>query len=87
MTRRVVLGSRRANAARGGDDVVVPDLPALGVDRTPSWRVTLRRFAGTARHAVHGAEPMIAVGHSMGGLVITQAAAEESALFAGLVYL
>lgn len=70
-----------------GHDAIAPDLPALGADRTPWWRATLRSFARTAREAARGAEPVIAVGHSMGGLVITQAAAEEPALFAGLVYL
>ena len=70
-----------------GHDVIAPDLPALGADRTPWWRATLHSFARTAREAARGGTPVIAVGHSMGGLVITQAAADEPALFAGLVYL
>ncbi len=28
-----------------GHDVMTPDLPALGADRTPWWRATLRGFA------------------------------------------
>ena len=70
-----------------GHDVIAPDLPALGADRTPWWRATLRSFARTTCEAARGGAPVIAVGHSMGGLVITQAAAEEPSLFAGLVYL
>ncbi len=70
-----------------GHEVIAPDLPSLGADRTPWWRATLRSFARTAREAARGGPPVVAVGHSMGGLVITQAAAEEPSLFAGLVYL
>ena len=70
-----------------GHDVIAPDLPALGADRTPWWRATAGRFARATREAARGAAPVIAVGHSMGGLVITRAAVEEPRLFAGLVYL
>lgn len=70
-----------------GHDVIAPDLPALGSDRTPWWRATLGRYGRATCDAARPAQRVIAVGHSMGGLVITQAAADEPALFAGLVYL
>lgn len=71
-----------------GHTVVAPDLPSHGADRTPRWRVTL---GGYARRACDAARELgghaIAVGHSMGGIVIAQAAAREPELFAGLIYL
>jgi len=70
-----------------GHGVVAPDLPALGDDRTPWWRASLRTFSRATCDAARPARPVIAVGHSMGGLAITQAAADEPSLFAGLVYL
>jgi pimeloyl-ACP methyl ester carboxylesterase len=71
-----------------GHRVVAPDLPSHGEDATPWWRATLGAYARRVREAARaaGAGPVIAVGHSMGGLVVTQAAADEPALFAGLAY-
>ena len=73
---------------QAGHRVVAPDLPSHGEDATPWWRATLGGYARRVREAARrsGPEPVIAVGHSMGGLVVTQAAADEPALFAGLVY-
>lgn len=70
-----------------GHDVIAPDLPAHGADRTAWWRATLGRYAQRACDAARPARRVIAVGHSLGGLVVTEAAAREPALFAGLVYL
>jgi pimeloyl-ACP methyl ester carboxylesterase len=70
-----------------GHEVIAPDLPAHGGDRTPWWRATLGGYARRACDAARPAGPVIAVGHSLGGLVVTEAAAREPALFAALVYL
>ncbi len=63
------------------------DLPAHGADRTPAWRATLASYADRILEAVAAdAEPAILVGHSMGGIAITQAAARDASRLAGLVY-
>lgn len=69
-----------------GHTVIAPDLPAHGDDRTPWWRVTLGAYARRACDAARPAGRVIAVGHSLGGLVVTEAAAREPGLFAALVY-
>jgi pimeloyl-ACP methyl ester carboxylesterase len=64
------------------------DLPGHGVDRTPTADVTLDRWVarvGEALEAIDG--PVVLVGHSMGGVVITAAAEKYAERIAGLVYL
>lgn len=69
-----------------GHRALALDLPGHGADETPWWRVTLGAYARTVRDAARGPGTVIAVGHSMGGGVITHAANEEPDLFAGLIY-
>lgn len=69
-----------------GHEVLAPDLPAHGEDRTAWWRASLGAYADRVCATARPAGRVIAVGHSLGGLVITEAAAREPALFAGLVY-
>jgi pimeloyl-ACP methyl ester carboxylesterase len=63
------------------------DLPGSGEDRTPTKEVTLDACAARLC-AVLGssAEPAIVVGHSMGGIIITQGAARCPERVAALVY-
>ena len=70
-----------------GHRVLAPDLPAHGADRTAWWRATLGAYAKRVCDVARPAAPVIAVGHSLGGLVVTEAAAREPHLFAALVYL
>ncbi|MDA0769025.1 MAG: alpha/beta fold hydrolase [Chloroflexi bacterium] len=71
-----------------GHKAVAPDLPSHGQDRTPIGEVTLDAYARRACE-VAGAqgEPVILVGHSMGGRVITQAAEYCPGSINTLVYL
>ncbi|MEO7385645.1 MAG: alpha/beta fold hydrolase [Gammaproteobacteria bacterium] len=59
----------------GGHDVLAPDLPGHGVDRAPVSDQTLGDYAERIRNVVQAcAEPVVLVGHSLGGLVISAVA-------------
>jgi pimeloyl-ACP methyl ester carboxylesterase len=71
-----------------GHKVVSIDLPGHGDDTTPVNDVSLAAYAeATARAAAECTHPLVAVGHSMGGLVISAAAELAPEHFDGLVYL
>ena len=67
---RVAPGLRAA-----GHTVEAIDLPGAGEDPTPVAEVTLDRYAQRVCEALAEGPPAVLVGHSMGGMVITQAAA------------
>lgn len=69
-----------------GHQAIAIDLPSHGKDETPWWRVTLGAYTRAVCDAAREHGPVVAVGHSMGGGIITQAANEEPDLFAGLIY-
>ena len=61
---------------RAGHSVTAIDLPGSGEDQTPVEGVTLDACAARVCDTLAAeAQPAILVGHSMGGVVITQAAA------------
>ena len=71
-----------------GHTVRVPDLPAHGIDRSPTSGVTLQAYADRVCAVLDAcAEPAILVGHSMGGIVISEAAEARPDKVARLVYL
>jgi pimeloyl-ACP methyl ester carboxylesterase len=71
-----------------GHRVIAEDLPGLGQDKTPLGELTLDLWARTvARLCAEAAEKVILVGHSRGGLVISQAAEYAAPSIARLVYL
>src|SRR4030095_2708717 len=58
-----------------GDHAVVMDLPAHGDDQTAVSDATLESYTARVVEALDAAEqPVVLVGHSMGGLVVSQAA-------------
>ncbi|GHO81929.1 hypothetical protein KSD_97000 [Ktedonobacter sp. SOSP1-85] len=72
-----------------GHKVIVPDLPGFGRDRSISPSTgTLRIYTDHLSHIIKEQnEPVILVGHSMGGIVISQTAEECSESIQKLIYL
>lgn len=71
-----------------GHTVVTPDLPGHGDDPTPVGDVTLDAYVQRVCKVIDAQqEPVILLGHSMGGIVITQTAEERPDRIAALVYL
>jgi pimeloyl-ACP methyl ester carboxylesterase len=70
-----------------GHTPVAFDLPGLGEDGTPADQVTLEMSAARVCEVLsEGAEPAILVGHSMGGIIATQAAARCPTQVRALTY-
>ena len=60
-----------------GHTVEALDLPGGGADQTPVEEVTLASCAKRVCNVLaSGTEPAILVGHSMGGVVVTQATSD-----------
>jgi pimeloyl-ACP methyl ester carboxylesterase len=73
---------------RAGHEVIAMDLPSLGIDRTPISAVTLETWTDSVVAALdRGAEQSVLVGHSMGGIVISQAAERHPEKVKILVYI
>jgi pimeloyl-ACP methyl ester carboxylesterase len=63
------------------------DLPGMGDDHTSASKVSLDSYTGRVCEALAAnSEPAVVVGHSMGGIVATQAAARCPERVAALVY-
>ena len=70
-----------------GHSVQTLDLPGGGDDHTPIEEITLNECAGRVCDALlDGDEEAILVGHSMGGVMITQAAAQVPGQVDSLIY-
>lgn len=78
---RVAPGLRAA-----GHTVEAIDLPGQGDDPTPVEEITLDRYARRVCEALADGPAAVLVGHSMGGMVITQAAARCPEHVARLIY-
>ena len=73
--------------ARDGHTAVAPDLPGHGEDRTPPADVSFASCTRRICEAIDAAEePVILVGHSMAGAVISQAAENRPEKVVLLVY-
>jgi pimeloyl-ACP methyl ester carboxylesterase len=70
-----------------GHTVEVVDMPGAGDDRTPVAEVTFDSYVERVRSTLGDRpEPAVLVGHSMGGMAITQAAALVPDQVATLIY-
>ena len=73
---------------KDGHKVVAPDLPGHGQDRTPIADVTLDAYSWRICEVIdQQSEKVILVGHSLGGLSITQVAEQRPDNIEFLVYL
>jgi pimeloyl-ACP methyl ester carboxylesterase len=71
-----------------GHTVIAPDLPGHGRDKTPVSAVTLEAYVERVCHILDAQrEPVVLVGHSMGGGIITQTAEYRPDKTKTLVYL
>lgn len=71
-----------------GHEVIAPDLPGHGIDCTPTNRVSLKSYTDCICAILdESPEPAILLGHSMGGIPITQAAEYRPDRIRMLVYL
>jgi len=71
-----------------GHTVTAPDLPGHGSDKTAIPEISLQAYADRICRVLDAqSEPVILVGHSMGGVVITQAAEYRPEKIDTLVYL
>lgn len=79
---RVIAGLRRASHR-----ALAPDLAALGCDRTPPQSVTLALWAEQIATLVAAQpEPVVLVGHSLGGIVLSEVAERVPDRVRTLVY-
>ncbi|HTU96496.1 MAG TPA: alpha/beta fold hydrolase [Solirubrobacteraceae bacterium] len=70
-----------------GHTATAIDLPGQGSDATPLAEITLYRYADKVCDTLDAMDgPVILTGHSMGGMVITQAASQRAEKLAALVY-
>lgn len=71
-----------------GFKTVAKDLPGHGQDQTPLAELSLQAYVNQTIATAEGfGEPVTLVGHSMAGIVLTQAAEQRPDLFKELVYL
>ncbi len=71
-----------------GHTVIAVDLPGHGENRVPRDRITLDAYVGHVCDVVDAQmEPVILIGHSMGGLTISQVAEERPDKLKAIVFL
>lgn len=77
-----------ARLRAAGHTVTCPDLPGHGVDRTPTTDVTMNAYVERVAAVLDAApEPVVLVGHSMGGAVVSQASEARPGRIRHAVYL
>ncbi|MFT3694329.1 MAG: alpha/beta fold hydrolase [Kofleriaceae bacterium] len=70
-----------------GATVTAVELPGHGADTTDIAQINLRSYIDTVEAAIDAApKPVVLVGHSMGGIVVTEAADERAQDLSALIY-
>lgn len=82
-----VWDQTKADLIAAGYQVSVVKLPGHGEDTTPAHQVSLQGYVDAVKAVIKNSnEPVILIGHSLGGAVITQAASELPQKIRKLVY-
>ena len=71
----------------GGNTVITLDLPGHGADQTPVDQITLNSYRDAVVRAIGERSNVVLVGHSFGGVVVSQVAEAIPARISKLVYL
>lgn len=83
-----VWDQTEADLKAAGYTVIVVKLPGHGEDTTPAYQVSFKAYIDEVKKAINAYdEPVILIGHSLGGAVITQTAAEVPQKIKKLVYI
>lgn len=78
----------RSDLEKKGNNVMVVELPGHGKDQTPTYQLSLDVYANNVISAILKAEgKVILVGHSMGGMVVTQVAEKIPSKISKVVYI
>lgn len=82
-----VWDKSKTDLEAAGFQVSVVELPAHGNDQTPAHQVSLQGYVDVVKTAINAFDkPVILVGHSLGGAVITQTATQLPTKISKLVY-
>jgi pimeloyl-ACP methyl ester carboxylesterase len=76
-----------AGLEQAGHSVETLDLPGSGDDQTPLEQISLDAYADRVCGVLAAGPPAVLVGHSMGGMVVTQAASRLPEQVLALIYL
>lgn len=78
----------RADLLKSGNKVIVIELPGHGADTTPAYKLSLDVYSDKVIESISKVNgKVILVGHSMGGMVITQVAEKVPSRISKLVYI
>lgn len=70
-----------------GHEVIAVNLPGHGTDTTSFAKITLQSYVQAVKDAIGDRKDVVLVGHSMGGIVISQVAEEIPGQIKELIYL
>jgi catalase len=70
-----------------GHEVITVNLPGHGIDNTAFSAITMQTYVDAVKSAIGNRTDVVLVGHSMGGLVISQTAEQIPVQISKLVYL